>query len=319
MLVDRQRAMSWTHHVYSVVRQLTDVIRPSFGPLGCDQLLQSPSTLLITNSSSTILASLVTSPYFLPASTPVSHRAIAAIVLSHLRQCVDQHGDGSGAVLLMLEAAMHEVLAWTRELGMSDAVDSGGRGRARYVKMSQQLLAALDVVDREWIQVKDDGGEAVQESGLMTEMRAVGQSIDSSLPALLAASQQLLYTQLGQPPPNTQLSLPRVTDCAGSPILRCCSVCTAGKFSSNVVKVLQGLVMDFISRCHTAGCSISNICESVRSVQPLAIATPASVSQSVVLRGLLLDRAVATRDMPARVVESALRLTRVRHIVVSAL
>ena len=64
-------------------------------------------------------------------------------------------------------------------------------------------------------------------------------------------------------------------------------------------------MLDFIRHCHKPGCSVSDVCESVRSTQPLAIATPASVSQSIVLRGLLLERGVATRDMASRVTESA--------------
>ena len=81
--------------------------------------------------------------------------------------------------------------------------------------------------------------------------------------------------------------------------------CAAGKFSGNVADVLQRVIVDFISNGHKPGCSISGICETVRSTQPLAIATPASVSQSVVIRGLLLDRGVATRDMQTRITESA--------------
>ena len=206
--------MSWAHQVYSVVHQLAEVIRPSFGPLGRDQLLQSPSTLLITNSSSTILAALIASPNFLPASAPASHRAIASIVLNQLRQCVELHGDGSGAVLLMLEAAMHEALGWMRERGVTAAGDSSARGSGQYMKAARSLVLALDAVEREWTEPRDEGA-VMTESGLMTELRAIGQPVENDFPALLTAFQQLLNTQLGQP----SLTTPPCRLCRLRPLL----------------------------------------------------------------------------------------------------
>lgn len=300
--------MSWAHQVHAVVHHLADVIRPSFGPLGLDQLLHSPATLLVTNSSSTILASLIASPHFLPASTTsASQRAITSVVLNQLRQCVELHGDGSGAVLLMVEAAMQEVVGWMRERGVGEVEDSSVRGRAQYVTVSRLLVRSLDGVDREWLQAGDEAGE-VKESRLMTELRGVGESIDSTFPALLTAFRQLLHTQLGQTQhlarPCLFHSLRRLSPHTHSHAVAV--LCAAGKFSGNVANVLQRVVVDFISSCYEPGCSISEVCESVRSTQPLAMATPASVSQSIVLRGLLLDRGLATREMPSRVIESAL-------------
>ena len=188
--------MSWAHHVHSVVRQLADVIRPSFGPLGRDQLLQSPSTLLVTNSSSTILTALVASQHFLPDSAPASHRAIASVVLNQLHRCVEQHGDGSGAILLMLEAAMHDIVSWLRERGVGDVEDDSVRGNAQYVKAIHTLLRSQQAVEREWLATDQD--RRVAESVLMAEMRSVGRPIEEDLAAQLDAFQQLLHTQLGQ-------------------------------------------------------------------------------------------------------------------------
>ena len=189
--------MSWAHQLYSVVHQLADIIRPSFGPLGRDQLLQSPSTLLVTNSTSTILASLLASPHFLPASAPASHRAIASVVLNQLRQCTEVSGDGSGAALLMLEAALHEVLISLRERGVTGMENSSGVSIRQYLRAVQPLLRGLDAVDRSWSGTAN-GEAAAAESGLMAEMRTIGQPVDSDFPALLDAFEQLLHTQLGK-------------------------------------------------------------------------------------------------------------------------
>ena len=190
--------MSWAHTLYSVVHQLADVIRPSFSPLGRDQLLHGPATITITNSTHTILAVLVASPHYLPCdTTSTAHRAVASVIINQLRQCVDLHGDGSGAVLLGLEAALWEVLSWLRERGIRDADDGSGGSRAHHGKATRTLIQSLDAVDREWLQTRDESGE-VTDSGLMTELRAIGQPVDSALPSQLAAIRQLLHTQLGQ-------------------------------------------------------------------------------------------------------------------------
>ena len=209
--------MTWAHQVYSVVHQLADIVRPSFGPLGRDQLLQSPSTLLVTNSTSTILASLLASPHFLPASAPASHRAIASVVLHQLRQCTELNGDGGGAALLMLDAALHDVVGWLRERGVTDAQDSSSTGARQYVRALRPLLRGLDAVDRAWSGVAGDDGAAAVETGLMAELRTIGQPVDSDFPALLHAFEQLLHTQLGQPPHTERYTVHPTRRVARSP------------------------------------------------------------------------------------------------------
>ena len=97
---------------------------------------------------------------------------------------------------------MKEVVGWMRECGVVDTGDGSARGQDQYVRVVRTLVRALSEVDREWLQARDESG-AADDSGLMAEMRSIGQPIDGTFPATLIAVQQLLHTQLGQLPTDT--------------------------------------------------------------------------------------------------------------------
>ena len=182
--------MSWLSSVQRVVRQLADVIRPTFGPQGLDQLLLSPtSSMLITSSASTIFHAL----------TP-SH-PIASLVCHQLRSTSQLVGDGSAALLLLLEAAVDEAVRAVTERGVKvhDERDASSHvQRMQYAQAMQWLLAGLARVEREWLGGLGEKDE--EEMGLMRAMRRSGRDVADDFSSALSACVQLLETQLGQPP-----------------------------------------------------------------------------------------------------------------------
>ena len=176
--------MSWLSQVQRVVHELADVVRPTFGPHGLDQLLLSTShSILITNSSSTILSSL----------TP-SH-PIASLICHQLRTTSHTFGDGTATLLLCLEAAIDEAvrLVTEREVDVHSEGERAGHDRARYARAMHGLLAGLAEVEREWLSDGPDG----RETALMHKMRRMGREVGADDASMASTHRQLLTTQLG--------------------------------------------------------------------------------------------------------------------------
>jgi hypothetical protein len=197
--------MVWLREVQRVVRQLADVVRPTFGPHGLDQLLlSSTNSILITSSASTILHAL----------TP-SH-PIASLVCHQLRSTSLLVGDGSASLLLLLEAAVDEAVRAVSERGVllyGEEDESSHTQRVKYAQAMHWLLAGLARVEREWMCVQGEGGN--EETELVQAMRGVGRDVVHDLPSMLGACRQLLETQFGQSSclPSSHCAPPLINSC----------------------------------------------------------------------------------------------------------
>ena len=210
--------MVWLREVHRVVRELTDVVRPTFGPQGLDQLFLSTNhSILITSSASTILHSF----------TP-SH-PIASLICHQLRSTSLLVGDGSATLLLLLEAAVNEAVRAVEERGVSlhgADNESSHTQRAKYAQAMHWLLAGLATVEQQWLRPQTE--DEVEESGLIQTMRRVGRDVTNDLPSMLGACRQLLQTQLGQSSFNLSSSLWCCSRWQEADLLSCSCLCASG-------------------------------------------------------------------------------------------
>ena len=313
--------MSWLAQVQRVVRELADVVRPTFGPAGHDQLLQSASNaILITNSSSTILTAL----------TP-SH-PIASLILHQLRSTSQRFGDGSGALLLLVEAAVDEAVRAAAERGVSLSAEGTGsdHNKARYAAAMRWLLGGVHEVERCWLTAVSGD----EDSGLMREMRDVGRGVDDDGASMLDACRHLLQTQLGSSAPLTSAAARSPSPFPHFPPLApLCSgrVREQRSEDAGTSDARLHLQQPRLSKQPGRGQSSSlclfhmpswlrsqrccaeltrsplcfQCCEAVRTSLPIVVVAPSSLDRSVVLSGLIVDKPLAASGTLTQVNRSA--------------
>ena len=181
-------SVSWLRQLQQVVSQYAAIVQPAFGPLAGDHLLvsASSSSIVVTNSTAAIIAAL-------PPLHPVSSLLLPALTAADAR-C----GDGTGALILMLDAALHHVSSLISQ--------RAGGNESMQRKAIRQLLHGLAAVEADWMRPED--GQA--ETRLMQAMRAEGEEVKQDLPSLLNVFSQLLHTQFGQR--SAQLSANALTE-----------------------------------------------------------------------------------------------------------